>query len=85
MSIIVMQMLSVLTLMDLTPAHAALDILEMEHPAPVNYQRICIFKRPYIVAIKTGGSGGRTGRGGGGGWCKLRLCSVISNICLGLF
>ena len=83
MSIIVMQMLSVITLMDLTPAHAALDILEMEHPAPVNYQRICIFKGPYIIAIKTGGSGGRTGRGGGR--CKLRLCSVISNICLGLF
>ena len=84
MSIIVMQMLSVITLMDLTPAHAALDILEMEHPALVNYQRISIFKRPYIIAIKTGGSGGRTGRGGGGR-CKLRLCSVISNICLGLF
>ena len=64
-SITVMPMLSVITLMDLTPAHAALDILEMEHPAPVNYQRICIFKRPYIIAIKTGGSGGRTGRGGG--------------------
>ena len=67
MSIIVMQMLSVITLMDLTPAHAALDILEMEHPAPVNYQRICIFKRPYIIAIQTGGAGVGQGGGGGGG------------------
>ena len=58
-------MLSVITLMDLTPAHAALDILEMEHPAPVNYQRICIFKRPYIIAIKTGGEGVGEEWGGG--------------------
>ena len=61
MSIIVMQMLSVITLMDLTTAHVALDILEMEYPALVNYQRICIFKQPYIIAIKTGGNGGRRG------------------------
>ena len=79
MSITVMQMLSVIILMDITTAHAALDILEMEHHAPVNYQGICIFKRPYIIATKTGGNGG------GEGGRKLRLCSVISNICLGLF
>ena len=58
-------MLSVITLMDLTTAHAALDILEMEHHAPVNYQCICIFKRPYIIAIKTGGKGVGEEWGGG--------------------
>ena len=35
-SITVMPMLSVITLRDLLTAHAVLDILEMEHPAPVN-------------------------------------------------
>ena len=35
-SITVMSMLSVITLMDLTTAHAALDTLEMEHHAVVN-------------------------------------------------
>ena len=34
-------MLSVITLRDLTTAHAALDILEMEYRAPINYQGIC--------------------------------------------
>ena len=36
--------------------------------------------RPCIIAIKTGGSEGRRRSGR-----KLRLCSVTSNICLGLF
>ena len=35
-SMTVMPMLSVITLRDLITAHAALDILEMEHRAPVN-------------------------------------------------
>ena len=37
-SITVMQMLSVIKLMDVITAHAALDTLEMEHHAPVDYQ-----------------------------------------------
>ena len=48
-----MQMLSVIKLMDLITAHVALDTLEMEHHAPVDYQ----------------GSGrSRPSDGGGGGW-----------------
>ena len=38
-------MLSVITLMDLITAHAALDTLEMEHHAVVNYQAKCILGR----------------------------------------
>ena len=72
-------MLSVITLRDLTTAHAALDILEMEHLAPVNYQGICICDH-ILLLLKLGGAGGKRGRER-----KLRLCSVISNICLGLF
>ena len=37
-SITVMQMLSVIKLMDVITAHVALDTLEMEHHAPVDYQ-----------------------------------------------
>ena len=33
-----MQMLSVIKLMDVITAHVALDTLEMEHHAPVDYQ-----------------------------------------------
>ena len=36
--ITVMSMLSVITLMDLITAHAALDTLKMEHHAPVNHK-----------------------------------------------
>ena len=42
-------MLSVITLMDLITAHAALDTLEMEHQAVVNYQAKCILGRGYAT------------------------------------
>ena len=42
-------MLSVTTLMDLITAHAALDTLEMEHHAVVNYQAKCIFGRGFTT------------------------------------
>ena len=45
-----MFMLSVITLMDLITAHAALDTLEMEHHhAVVNYQAKCILGRGYAT------------------------------------
>ena len=36
-------MLSVITLKDLITAHAALDILEMEHHATVIFKIFCLF------------------------------------------
>ena len=42
-SITVMPMLSVITLRDLITAHAALDILEMEHHATVIFKIFCLF------------------------------------------
>ena len=48
-SITVMLMLSVITLMDLITAHAALDTLEMEHHAVVNYQAKCILGRGFTT------------------------------------
>ena len=36
-------MLSVITLRDLITAHAALDILEMEHHATVIFKIVCLF------------------------------------------
>ena len=60
MSITVMQMLSVIILRDLTTAHVALDILEMEHHAPVNYKGICICDH-ILLLLKLGERGGGVG------------------------
>ena len=57
-SITVMQMLSVIKLMDVITAHVALGTLEMEHHAPVDYQGS--LGHP---DLQIGGGGG----GGGGG------------------
>ena len=76
-----MPMLSVITLRDLTTAHAALDILEMEHHAPVNYQGICICDH-VLLLLKLGEA--RGGGGAGVNYVSAPLQAIFVWVCFGL-